>query len=598
MSPTIPSRAHSAPVITMTRPDVRSHSAVRKIRVCFWIVALVMAATQAWNSRDVLGSDGVSYLEMGGDIAQGHWAAAVNGYWSPLYPIAIAGGLALAQPSPVQEFAVVHAVNFAIFLLSALSFEFLLGSLLTAQEGRAGRLPAWFVRIAGYLAFLLTTLYLTTLTTASPDLLMSAFLFLASGILLHILSGNTGWRIFAALGAILGVGYAAKAPMFPLAAVFLGTAILMAPRRSWSRSLAGLLSFATVAALVALPLSWQKGRPTFGDGASYRHWQGEPLGTVSAENAPKWSAGPVSTGVPTHSTQRVLSAPPVYAFNHSFHGLSHTYAVWYDPSYWNDGIKAPFSVGQQLRKLQSNLKFVYGLLLNPHFDQLLDNGHAYQIAFPLSVLCWLGLMLMGARVRWTGLRLAAPLLIPALAAFGMYLLVYCEPRHLAAFVTLLFVGAFAALSIPAAQQRGPMLKIAAASLVAIFAGCALLTPAPNRDRATQDMAVAQAFQQAGFAEDARIATLLYANIDHVRWAHMAQARIVAELFVDAYTVNEDAFWNADAAAQDAVLQAFAQAGATAVVSSHIPDGGRPGWQPLGSTPFFVLRLPPTGSGHV
>jgi hypothetical protein len=70
---------------------------------------------------------------------------------------------------------------------------------------------------------------------------------------------------------------------------------------------------------------------------------------------------------------------------------------------------------------------------------------------------------------------------------------------------------------------------------------------------------------------------------------------VAELYIDAYTLDENAFWNADPASQAAVLRAFREAGAEAVVSSRMPTSllhASPthAWHQLGATHYYVLRL--------
>ena len=51
----------------------------RRIRLAFWIFALLAAATQAWVMRDTMSHDGVSYLDMASAVAHGDWAAAING---------------------------------------------------------------------------------------------------------------------------------------------------------------------------------------------------------------------------------------------------------------------------------------------------------------------------------------------------------------------------------------------------------------------------------------------------------------------------------------------------------------------------------------
>jgi 4-amino-4-deoxy-L-arabinose transferase-like glycosyltransferase len=547
---------------------------------------------------------------MGDAFAHGHAGALINGYWSPLYPAAIGIAFALTHPSPRHEFAVVHGVNFLIFLLAAASFEFFLRSLLTACRDNRENPPAWLVQVAGYVIFLWTSLCLITVSVTSPDMLLAMFAFLATGILVRIASGSIAWPYFAGLGVVLGLGYIAKAPLFPLSFVFLMVGIILA-RRSHvpvRRSLLALLLFVVLASPLVFLLSSTKHRLTFGDsgklnyawyvdGVTYRHWQGEPLGTPS-EVAPHWTAGPVSTGIAAHPTRRILDSPSVFAFAGSTGG---TYPVWYDPSYWNEGLRAPFDARQQLRKVLSNARYMYALLLNLHAVQLFQSGHAYLLFSPVLVLSWLALIYCGARPRMSAFRsVTLPVILPALAAFIMYLLVYSEPRHLAPFVALLYTGCFALLRIPARMAPGFRLKSASCAIVLAFALTAGLPSSHTAFAATrpeaspsEDWQVVEGLRQIGVGEGARVGSLTYSNHDHVKWARLARAKIVAELFSGAYVTSEDSFWKADEATRSRIIGALARAGAEVIVSRRLPEGVPPpaGWQRIGATRYFILHVP-------
>ena len=49
-------------------------------------------------------------------LAHGQWHGAVNGYWSPLYPLLAGAATRIFHPSPPYEAAVLHLVNFGIYL--------------------------------------------------------------------------------------------------------------------------------------------------------------------------------------------------------------------------------------------------------------------------------------------------------------------------------------------------------------------------------------------------------------------------------------------------------------------------------------------------
>ncbi len=599
ITPTIPATASPA-------GSSKHHGALRTIRIVFWLVAIAAGASQAWTGRDTMANDGISYIDMGDAFAHGHAGALINGYWSPLYPAAIGATLAIFHPSPRHEFAAVQGVNFLIFLLTTASFEFFLLSLMTVCRGSREGLPAWFLQVAGYVIFLWVALCLITVSVTAPDMLLAAFVFLAAGILVRIAAGPVAWPCFALLGTVLGVGYIAKAPLFPLSFVFLAVALILA-RRSRAplrQVLLALLMFVVLAAPLVLLLSSSKHRLTFGDsgrlnyawyvdGATYRHWQGEPLG-AHADVAPRWTAGPVASGTPVHPTRRILDFPSVFEFAAPTGG---TYPVWYDPSYWNEGLRAPFNAGQQLRKILSNVRFMYALLLNVHAVQLFQNGHAYLLFSPVIVLCWLTLIYLGARPRISALwSVTVPVILPAVSALLMYLLVYSEPRHLGPFVALLYTGGFAMLRM--ARVSG--LKIVSCAMVVTLALAVAVPSSHTAFAATrpevshsEDWRVVEGLRQLGIGEGTRVGSLTYSNHDHVRWARLAGAKIVAEMFSGAYVTSEDAFWKADDATRNRVIGALARAGAQVIVSRRLPEGVPPpaGWQRIGATRYFVLRIP-------
>ncbi len=565
----------------------------RRIRLAFWVFAILAAAVQAWAMRDTMSNDGVSYLDMASAVAQGDWAAAINGYWSPLYPLLIGCALWIVKPAPMHEFALVHAVNFLIFVAAFASFDFLLRKVSCS----------WLTRLAGYSVAAWALIELVTTSGVSPDMLVAAFVFGAIGLLAGIANGDRRARSFVCLGVILGLGYYAKAPLFPLAFVCLALTLLSPAgiRRTLPKTLLAGLLFVLVAAPLVLLLSGQKHRLTFGDsgklnyawyvdGATYRHWQGEPLGARS-EVAPHWTKVPVSTGVPAHPTRQILVSPAVYEFDGPPRG---TYPVWADPSYWNEGLRAPFDLEQQLRKIVVNSKFLYSLLLNVHVTQLFHNGQWYRVFSPILLAVWL-VLFWKTRPSWRALsRTHCLLLVFPAAAFGMYLLVYCEPRHLAAFVTVLYLGLFVALERPLAYAIKLHPSVPAAVLLAALVmtlGISTLRLALAPSDSFEAWQVASGLAHMGVAPGARIASLDYSNHRNVKWARLARARIVAEIFADAYA-PQGAYWKLDDAARVRVLAAFERAGANIVVDSNLPRDGRipAGWEQIGHTRYFLYRL--------
>ena len=154
---------------------------------------------------------------------------SVNATWMP-------NAMVVANPSIQWEFPLVHLVNFMIYLGTFVCFEFF-----WHQLGRYQRisvwgesfiiLPEWTWLALGYSLFLWSSLSLIQVWAVTPDMLMAAFVYLAAGLVLRIRIGSASWGTFVGLGVVLGLGYLAKAVMFPLAFIFLGVAFFSARNR-------------------------------------------------------------------------------------------------------------------------------------------------------------------------------------------------------------------------------------------------------------------------------------------------------------------------------------------------------------------------------
>src|SRR4030095_562448 len=105
-----------------------------RLRAIAWGVVILLGFIQAWADRHWMGPDGVSYLDVADKYLQRDWAWAINGYWSPLYSWIIAGAFSVMRPSVFREHTVVHLVNFVIYLIAFVCFEFLLVQVIRFQQ--------------------------------------------------------------------------------------------------------------------------------------------------------------------------------------------------------------------------------------------------------------------------------------------------------------------------------------------------------------------------------------------------------------------------------------------------------------------------------
>lgn len=551
---------------------------LRRIRRILRAVCIVLAIGQAWVGRHTMNPDGISYLDIGTLYASHQWSAAVNAYWSPLYSWVL--GILLAfEPTPRWEFPLVHGVNLLIFLAALASFEWLVSTLIhryaipgaTADHASPGRTRLWLVVFA-YGTFGWSTLHLVTVTLVNPDLLVYAILFVVATLVLHIQAGRRLTHCVA-LGAVLGLGYLAKSVFIVTAAgVFLLLPLSMPSPRIRAMALAAL-SFLAVAGPFIAAISGKMGRLTTGEAGRLNYlWQ------VSQQQPPfrHWQGEPTSFGVPVHSTRRILSDPDTYEFAEPVGG---TYGVWLDPSYWFEGVKAPFSFTRQVDVVLEGVKTL-AALCGP-------------LIVALGVLLWDP---GGPRRVLSRLRPFWTLLAVAGLGTSIYLLVWVEGRYIAPFVAL---GAIL-LAATTLQEGEASIPRLAAAISAVLVTWALLTVPSlvhgadvlrrewfgGRLVAVQPYRQAQGVRGLGIREGDRIATV--GDGFYEFWARLAKVRIVAEV----PTWEAPAFWAAEPGEQGRVYGVLARHGVRAVVTRDIPaTASKNGWSAIEGGQFYVRVLP-------
>src|SRR5579872_6616579 len=303
--------------------DMKTTAQSRRLIVFFCLLALVLGGTEAWLSRNDMYSDGISYMDIGDAFSQGHWNELVNAYWSPLYPMLLGTAASVLKPSAGWQFATVHLVNFLLYLVALACFHCFLVSLIQYRGGRPSDQTSrgWWIPV-GYTLFLWTTLRLISVSVVSPDMAVAASIYGAAAALLRIKTDLAQFQHFALLGLALGLGYLAKAPMFPMSIVFLGLSWFAAKnsRRAFRGLLIALAVFSLIAGSYIAALSRQQGHLTFGESAKLNygwyvnhlpryHWQGEQPGS----------------GMPAHADRKIFDSPPIYTFDQPVRG---TYPIW------------------------------------------------------------------------------------------------------------------------------------------------------------------------------------------------------------------------------------------------------------------------------
>ena len=522
--------------------------------------------------------DGMSYLDMASEALRGGPRNLVNGYWSPAYPALIGLAFLIVRPSPIQEFPVIHLVNFAVFGFALLSFTFFLKSWLAVRrdEPSSEREKPHLIPFC-FCVFLWFTINFIELSVVTPDLCVAGIVFLAAGICCRISLPGSGWRHFAALGAVLSLGYYAKAAMFVLGLVLMAVLFVRPPSLRHSRFkilLSSMVLLLGAAPLIAL-VSRQVGHLTISETGRLNYaWFANGL-QVNAG----WTRGDDTHGTPEHPPRTLPGKPTIIEFAEPIKG---TYPLWYDPSYWYAGAKVRFDPGAQLAALKASLLY-------------------YREAFGQMAILFAGALALVAGGAW---RNVTPVpdrnfrwLFPwAITACLMYTVVNAQSRYLGAFFVLSWLALYRLL-----WRRA---KTVMTALVLGFVGGAMFisVAAPSlpvgaksvREMIRPDrldyMHVAAALQAAGVGPGDRLATVGYAFDAY--YARYIGARVTANV------IDADAFRHISAEDLSGVRVRLAGIGVKALVAKDSPVNGAFGdWSGIqvpGSPRYSIMLVPLKG----
>jgi Dolichyl-phosphate-mannose-protein mannosyltransferase len=568
---------------------------LKRLEVGFQLLAVALGFVHIWaDHHDFTNADAMSYLDIAEAYLRGDWQTAVNAYWSPLYSWCIGVALFVVRPSSYWKFAVVHLVNFALYLFALGCFWFLIRELVRRQHSLREKLlaaelvtlPDWALLALGYSLFIWSSLFLLNVGVESPDVLVAAFVYLATGIVLRIRRKPSSWPSFVLLGIVLGFGYLAKSVMFPMALVFLFISLFS--NGSWRRTLPRVLVAAALFLLVASPfvfaISKAKGRLTFGDSGRLNY-----LWAINKVAAPHWQGQEPGSGTPLHPTRKILDSPPTFEFGEPIGG---TYPVWYDPTYWYEGSVSHFDLRQQV--------WVFADVAKSYYELFHNWGLQYGLLVGL-----LSLYLVNR--RWSslvsGLTLQWSVIVPAIAGMGLYATIHVQGRYVASFIVLLWLSLFSAVRLSYSSDLSHssdsvrFIRSITIALVAII----IFTAASSSSReailtarnivggedesAHEQWQVADGLRQMGIVPGDKVAVI--GNSFRSFWAHLMGLRIVAEV----RRQSTDSFWEADATRREQVINAFAQTSAKAIVAEKpILGTDLTGWQKIGKTDYYIYFL--------
>jgi hypothetical protein len=545
------------------------------------IICIGFALVETWSQLRFINEDGISYLDMSDALITHNWHLLINPIWSPLYPFLIGMVTWFVRPTAQWETPIVHALNFVIFVGALASFEFLLRQVikvLRRADASTSPLPVWAWQLLGYSLFAWSTIGMIWVPRmVTPDLCVAAFVYLDAGLLLSLRDGTNHLRTSLWLGLTLGLGYLAKAILFPMAFVFMAVAFFIIG--DWKKALRPLavtfLLFCAISAPLLISMSMRVGRPSYSEAGNMNYvWH------VNGFNP--YLASASASGPPTylkHPMTMLHRGPDVFGFREP---IAYTYPPRQDMEYWSAGANAAINPRDQLRAIGENLRVLF------------TDAHI----MPMWGLIAGGLILLrmspNASWRFKGLR-SWPLLVPGLAGPCLYLLISVEPRYVAPFLVMVFLGFFPGILL---QNPKDVAKRTAISTVLIATSVMVLTALlvvyhlagfPRGENGEVYVQVGQSLNRAGVRPGEDVA-IIGDSSDGCRWARVARVRIVAQI------LREDVanFWRVSSPREKAeVYDAFARAGAKAVVAEETPPSGKfADWQRLGDTHYYVHFLAP------
>jgi hypothetical protein len=527
----------------------------------FWGAALLLGSIQAWANRFYMGNDGVSYLDVADAYLRGDWHTALNGSWNPLYAWLISLDFRIFHPSPSWEYQTIQLLNFGVYAVMVASFEYFLRGWLAWRRG-----DAITVRLIAYGLFLWASLILIGVWTVNADMLVASSIYVSLGILLRALNAkNASPSQVVILGVALGIGYYSKAVMFPISLLIL---LMVWIVLSWRRALIATCVFGVLAMPLIIGLSKTTGHLTIGDTGRVNYaWY------VDGVTSRWWQGGPARAGQPQHPPAVALDSPRVYEFGGVFPWA--TYPIWYDFSYWYQGVRVWIDPHGLVSVTRNNIKWMLTLLAR--------QGGGFVLGWGICVLLYQN----KARI-FRDLVAMWPVWGPCAAAILLYSTVHIETRYIGAFAALLLLTAYSATHIRS-------MRLAVGSALAGLLWAIIFAPAPtvgarylpwSRTPGSISWQTAKGLQKLGLHSNDKVASVCYSNRNNVLWARLARAHIVAET---AWDVN---FWRLSEANQRRVLAALARSGASMAVSDERPPDPVHvlGWRQVGSTNYYAYSF--------
>lgn len=538
-------------------------------RAGFWIIGLTLASLLAYTNRYFINTDGLTYIEMGEGLRTGDFGKLVNLACSPLYAILLGIAQILLRTTPVTELPLLKMVNVLCFGLSMAACDVWVQRVTRSfQENpptQSLSIPLYAISTLLYALFLTVALSWVKIRLVNPDMLAFACVLASMTIVLWVRSGAQGYRVFALLGLVLGIGYVTKTYLLVYSVVFLTLAALAAG--PVKKAIQGILVATVVLTIVSSPLigalSYRLGRFSFGEGGSLAYTS--ELG---------------AQGTPLHAPRELYDYPRVLYFHYD---KDCTDAMGFDVAHWSLGLHADFNPAGFLKKIRANLEEFLG-------------SSAWLLG---TVGVWLGFLWYRGFVKhppWWPLGPGMLCMLAGIAGIGLFVFVHLEMRYIAPFVFLFLGGliVYPEYRLSTTNQSRYLLG-ATAVILLVIAAMLVHGTLDQLERGILSKRERISYQEA-FEECLRVRDFLTAHAVPMKaeaavvgrpdlyWARLAQVRITARI------PDQEAFFRVQAEKRRAALEAIREAGVRIVIGKgrRFEDLTGEGWVLVpGTRDFFV-----------
>ncbi len=192
-----------------------------RIRMCFWILGLLLGGILTYTTRHFINGDAIAYLDMAQAFRTGLWKESVFLGYSPGYSLLLAIFESIFQTTPDNELYMVKLFNFIVFIAAMITCDLFVRRLTdeTDPEVETTTLPSYISKAMCYSAFLVASLIWVRVQLVTPDMIIFVFVLLSVVAVLNIKrSPDDVWN-FVLLGVTTGFGYICKTFLFPFSVV-------------------------------------------------------------------------------------------------------------------------------------------------------------------------------------------------------------------------------------------------------------------------------------------------------------------------------------------------------------------------------------------